>query len=482
MDKSIQIRSSTLYLLPVIVTNALPIITLPVFTRILTVEEYGAYALALVYAIFLNGICNFGLGIVYERNFFEFTSHRDKSGLFYSILLFVLSTIAFAAFITFIFKKNLASIIIGDSSYDYLLFYAFCGVSLMNFKQYFLTYFKNTQDVKNYVVYMIIESVILTAFSLFLIVFLEVGVIGLPLGQFFASGLICLILFVKFTSFLPFRTNWSLLRNSLKLSFPLTPRIFLGVIGTQFDKYMLGILGALGGVGVYTIGQKIGNITFTFMSAIQNVFAPQVYKLMFSEESEGAVTIGRFLTPYFYVSILGGLILALFSEEVILILTPESYHGSIEIVSILCLLYGIYFFGKQPQLIYAKKTWMVSILTMIGIVLNVAINIPFIKMWGAIGAAFGTLLAGVISNAITFYLSQKAYTIKWESSKLIWILFLFFLAVTIHLLLREFGAPYEYRLFIKVVFVFFYLLLGNNIGLITRNNLHTLKSLFSAVK
>ena len=44
---STQIKNAGLYMLPVIVSNTLPFITLPIFTRILSVEEYGAYGLAL---------------------------------------------------------------------------------------------------------------------------------------------------------------------------------------------------------------------------------------------------------------------------------------------------------------------------------------------------------------------------------------------------------------------------------------------------
>ena len=49
---------------------------------------------------------------------------------------------------------------------------------------------------------------------------------------------------------------------SIRLSLPLTPRIFFGVINTKFDKYILGILNNISGVGVYEIAQKIGNVVF----------------------------------------------------------------------------------------------------------------------------------------------------------------------------------------------------------------------------
>ena len=67
--KEQQIRNSFIYLLPTGIGNLIPILTLPIFTRILTKEDYGVLALAQVYAIFVSGLANFGLTIGYERNF-----------------------------------------------------------------------------------------------------------------------------------------------------------------------------------------------------------------------------------------------------------------------------------------------------------------------------------------------------------------------------------------------------------------------------
>ena len=72
----------------------------------------------------------------------------------------------------------------------------------------------------------------------------------------------------------------------LIISLPLTPRFFFGVINTQFDRYMLGILGSVGGVGLFEIGQKIGNIIFSFITALQNYFSPKVYQMFFSKEKK----------------------------------------------------------------------------------------------------------------------------------------------------------------------------------------------------
>jgi O-antigen/teichoic acid export membrane protein len=475
-----QLKNGLIYLLPVLVGNAIPILTLPIFTRIVSVEEFGVFALSQVYAIFINGISNFGLTTGYERNFFE--NEKDetqKAGLLYSTLLFVISTFTLFATLTFIFKVPLSKFIIGSDKYSYILFWSYCSTGVTSFKAFFLIYLKNNENAKAHVWYTIDESLIGVALSLFLVAYLKIGVLGLIIGPLIASTIIFILLLNKFIKELPLVFNKILLKESLLISLPLTPRIFFGVIGNQFDKFMIGHLSSIGDAGIFNLGQKFANIVFTFMTAIQNVFAPQVYKRMFQLDKEsGGKSIGIYLTPYIYISVCCALVVSLFSEEFIVILTPKSYHGSIEIVSLLSMLFATYFFGKQPQLIYAKKTIITTWLTLIGIALNILINIPFIYLWGMLGAAYGTLLAGLISGVISFKVSQKYYEIKWEYSKIITIYLSYFLFTFIIIFLRKFQFNYDIRIIIKMIFIGSFILFGIKLGYFSSGKLQILKRVF----
>ena len=434
----------------------------------------------MVYAVFVNGIANFGLTLGYERNFFEYTSEKDRGGLLFGIVLFVLTCFGVFGSLTYLFRTQLSEWIIGSKDHGMVLFWSYCGASMMTLKLYFLTYLKNSENAKSFVKFSIVESVGLVSFSLFLIAFLKVGVIGLPLGQFLASGVVFMALTIRFISHVPFSVNLQGLKSSLKLSLPLTPRIFFGVIGNHFDKYMIGLLNTVGGVGIYNLGQKVANILFTFMTALQNVFSPQVYQRMFNmEPNEGAKSIGKYLTPFLYFSIAGGFLLALFSEELIMLLTPAEYHGAIDVVGVLALLYGTYFFGKQPQLVYAKKTGLISILTLVGIALNVIFNVPFIYLWGVMGAAWGTLLAGLISGTISFVYSQRHYYIQWEYKNLVAIFLIFSIGTLTSMYLRNLELTYLLRLSHKLIFFGVFLLLGNKIGIINRQGFRLVKGLIA---
>ena len=475
--KEQQVKNSFIYLLPVIVGNLLPLLTLPIFTRILTKEDYGALALAQVYGIFMSGIANFGLILGYERNFFEHKDEKKAAELLYSTLLFVIATFLICLIFTYLFKSPLSKWIIGSSNQADLLFWAFCSTGTMNLKIYYLTYFKNMENAKPFVWYTIDESVLGVVLSLFLVVYMRVGVVGLVWGQLLARLVIFSILAFRFIKILPILFNFKILKSSLMLSYPLTPSILFKVVGTQFDKYMIGLLASIGGVGIYSIGQKIANIVFTYMTAIENVFSPQVYRRMFDLGEKGGEAVGRYLTPFVYVSISIALMISLFAEEIITILTPSSFHGAIDIVIILSMLYGSYFFGKQPQLLFAKKTYISSALTLTRIALNVAINIPFIMKWGALGAAYGMLTAGLISGSVHFIVSQHYYRIEWQYRTILLIFLIFFGSSLLMILSRYYMLDYTVRLFIKFTAILAYLYLGIKIKVISADNLSVIKNI-----
>lgn len=478
-EKQKQIKNSAIYMLPVLIGNALPLVTLPILTRILSPEAYGVLGLAQIYVFFVSGIANFGLTVGYERNFFEYKAKSNGAGLLYSTVLFVTFTFIFCGIITFLFKNQLSHWIIGSTEYADILFWSYCAGGIAGLKIYYLTYFKNSENAKLFALYTIDENLLGVIFSLFFVVYLGVGVIGLLWGPFLASSIIFIALTFRFIRFLPFSLDNNALKESLKLSLPLTPRMFFGVIGNQFDKYLIGLMNTVGGVGIYSIGQKIGYIVFTFMTAIQNVYSPKVYSKMFELGKEGGESIGRYLSPFLYLSVSIALLVSLFAEEVISILTPKSYHDAIEIVSIFSMLYATYFFSKQPQLIYAKKTYISSLLTFLSIGLNILINVPFIMKWGVIGAVWGTFLSGLISGTVMFLVSRHYYKIHYEYGKVALIYGIFFGSVMTIIVLRYFEFPYMMQLLVKMMSLFIYTYLGVALNILSKENYNMIKGMLN---
>lgn len=482
-DKKKQVKNSMLYMLPLIIGNIFPFVTLPIFTRILTKEDYGVLALVHIYGMFVCGIGNFGLILVYDRNYFQYRDSKQKTAqLLFSSLSFVCSNFIIIAILTYVFKFSLSEIITGSSIHGTLLFCSFLSNAMLMLNQYYYIYFRNSENARNFVTYSIAEKTIVFVLSIYFIVYLKVGIIGLVFSQLISYSAIFIILSCKILSRHPFLFSKEMLFESIKISYPLTPRVFFGVIDTQVSKYIIRLLASVGGAGIYKIGEQVATIVFSFMTQLEHVFIPQTYKRMFDRGEGGQKEIGKYLTPFFCHSILVALTISLFSEEIISLLTPEPYHGAINVVIILSMFYGCSVFGKisGTQLIFKKKTYVASLLTLLNIGINVGISIPFVMKWGVTGAAWAVFLSGLVYRALSFKLAQSYFEIKYEYKKIITIFMLFFGSSILLMWLRSENVYYLFRILFKLSAIIIYGYVGVKIRVITVENLILVKNQFNA--
>lgn len=461
-----KVKNISYFMLPSLVSALIPVITLPIISRKVSLEEYGVYALCIAFGTFFSGLANMGMTVGYERNFFEQKTSEQQGKLLFTVVFLVTFVCFLIGFFCFLLSEYLSRWITGNESYGLSLVLGYFAVSISSLKMYFLLYYKNVGNAKSYAWFSIDEVILNVLVGIFLVIYFGMGINGLLIGQLAGASFVMALLLFRFKKILPFGLSKELMKSCFAISLPLTPRVFFGVIGTQFDKYLISLLGTLGGVGLYNLGQKIAYVVFNYMTALQNVYSPKVYKMMFDQGDDSEAKIGQYLTLPFYISAMGGLGLALFSEEIIFVLTPPSYHGASNIVSVLSLMYVLYFFGKQPQLIYAKKTGLISLLTLASISINIAVNIPLIKKFGGDGAAYGSLLSALISGAITLWVSQKYFLIRWEWTKILFCLISIFLFTFIHIYLRGTGMAWIERFFIKILLLGLFILGGFGLKII----------------
>jgi O-antigen/teichoic acid export membrane protein len=483
INKENQIKNSFIYMLPIVVSDLLPIITLPIFTRIFTQEDYGILALVTIYGLFASGLANFGMTAAFERNYFQYRDDKVKtSQLIYSTVLFTSSLFTVLALITFFFKSQIAVFITGEASHGMILFWAFCAYYFYNIAfQYFLIYYKNAGQAKHYSAFKILNRFSSFILSMLFVVVWEYGILGIIYSQLLSGFLVYSILIIIFLQKYKPTLCWEVFKESIKISYPLTPRIFIGVIGTQFDKYMINLLGSLGGTGIYALGKKLSDMLFTAMTALQNVFNPHVYQLMFDSEEQSGHEIGKYLTPFIYISVAAALLLVSFAEEVVFLLMAPGYEAAAPIAMVLTLYFAFLFFGKitSIQLIYSKKTHITSLLSFISIALNISLNIPFIYMWGAMGAAMATVISALTSGSISIWVAQKYYRIHWEKTKLVAIYGILFFTAIILLVLMNMELSYSLRLPAKVGLFSVYVIYGMSIKIVSKDNLRAVMGVIS---
>ncbi len=242
---------------------------------------------------------------------------------------------------------------------------------------------------------------------------------------------------------------------------------------------MIGLLTTVGGVGIYSVGQKIATVIFTFTTSLQNVFSPRVYQKMFDGREASRAEIGRYLLPFEYVIVFLALVIALFSEEIIWLFVPVQFYPAIDIIIILSLFYVVLFFAKvnADQIVFAKKTLLITVLVVSAGVLNVIFNIPFIHQWGAMGAASATFLSRALVGILIFKIAQRYYRIDWPVREMVMIFGIFIFSAITLLIMRHFAVFYPLRLCFKIMVFIGYFYAGYQSHLLTKENFGILLTL-----
>ena len=75
------------------IKSIIPLVSLPWFSKFLSLEEFGIFALCVFFGTFISGLSNLGLLNVLERNYFEINEEHRKNFLF-TVVFFVLCTIS----------------------------------------------------------------------------------------------------------------------------------------------------------------------------------------------------------------------------------------------------------------------------------------------------------------------------------------------------------------------------------------------------
>jgi len=469
------IKNSTFYLSQIAISGVLMLVLLSITSQYLMPDELGQFVLAQAYAMIAVGIANFGMLLSYERNFFEFEkSKEDSAKLISSAIIFVVFNLTILLSVVYLFQLEISNLILSENAHSDLLLVVLVGVIFSSLSQYYLTFLKNSGLAKSYAKYVIVNSVIYFSLAVVFMAKLSLGVMSLAYAWIVSNLILLALLFLALRKELPIGFDKEMLKAMLKISLPLTPKILFGFMNTKLDKILLGLIGSSASVGLYHMGQVFAATIFQFMTGLDRVFQPELYRKLFADKhANNSYEINNYILPFFYISIFAALIVVLFSKEFVLLFLSGEYQKVTPIISILSIYYASLFFGKVTgnQLIYAKKTYLTTLVILLGIAINFGLNIPFIINWGIVGAAWATTISGVIMTMLSFYFAQKYAKITWQW-KSIFVIYSFFLAVTAFTMVDySFSIDLYKILMMKFLIVFFYIIIGFMLKIISTKKL-----------
>ncbi len=405
------IKAGFWYLISLLTTRVIGFLTTPIFTRVLSTEDYGIVATYNMWYNTLFVICSLNLAAGIGRAKKDFKNNFNS--FIYSMqYLSLLATIG--VFLIFLLLKKYIVPIMGMDIYTIiLLFVALLFSPIVNFNQ---IKYKYEYNYKGNIVITIFTAVSTVFFSLLFVLVLDTGkYLGRILGIILPSLILSCFFWIKSIINKENKILIYAWRYAAKISVPMILHTLSQRVLAQSDQAMITYFCGASNTGVYSLANQFSLILALFVDSIAQVWAPWFFENLDERETYVSNLMKKIVVLGCYIVLLTVIV----TPEAISILGTEEYRDGIYIVplvvlGLLCQYISTHYINVE---LYYKKSGYISGCTIIVTICNLCLNRVFIPMFGYMAAAWTTLISYflmVILHAciVKFVIQRDVYNNK----------------------------------------------------------------------
>lgn len=379
---------------------------MPIYTNILTQEEYGAMALIIACQGIIGLISNLNIHSGIARDYREEGIDRTKlvsTGLF-SILGISLAVMVFMISTQSFWQETVLSL---DKRYSTAFLIMLMTIPAGSTLSYFsiMTRFKRKPIL--YSIGTLIQLIVQISVSIIGVVYLRYGIASVFTGTL--CGELVGTLYFSYINRSNIRLTFSktYLKRAMLFAIPTLPAILAGWIDSSIGQIIIGKHISQTDLGVYSIALQLASV-FTFISvALNNVWSPYLYE---NYKKEGFIKeIKKLYTIIVLVLTVIAVTLSLMSKEIVLLLSNDSYLNAAQYFTLLCIPMCIYllFPIATSGVSISRDTKYIGISYVIGCIANIAFIFAMIKHMGIIAVPIALALSRIITYSILYYVSKK---------------------------------------------------------------------------
>ena len=387
--KSNVIKAGFGYTIGNILIKGINFITLPIFSRILTTDEFGVYNIFLSYEAILFVVIGLALHSSIQSANVEFKGKIDQ----YVSSVSIIYGINFTLFliIALLLSTPLCGWLdISENVLICLVLYS-CSTALIS---YYNSVVSLKYEYKKYLFVSLFNSLGNVVFSLILMFTLLSSEkdVGRVVGVTINGTLLMVFILVSFYRKAKPRFNEKYWNFAVRYSLPIVPHGLSQVVLGQSDRIMIRKFVGDASVGIYSLAGNIQLILNIITTSISTVWTTWFYSNMEKQRYDLIRNRACLVSKVFLGLSIG---LMAISPELVLFLGGKNYDSAkyvsipIIVVSFVIFLYNVI----VPCEYYKKKTVYVMTGTMIAAVINVITNYIFIKRYGFYAAAYTTLFS-----------------------------------------------------------------------------------------
>ncbi|MDF2544550.1 MAG: repeat unit transporter, partial [Herbinix sp.] len=389
------VRVAIVYTVASVFSRGLSMITVPIFTRIMSKSEIGVVNLYNSWYILINVVATLSLTSGgFQSAMKEFEGERDQ---YQSSVLTLTSIMALLLAGLYFICPGIWNDFIGlPKELMILMFFAFFFLPAQDF---WLLRQRYEYKYKFAAVLTMGTALVATVVSIIVVLkLINIGSNRIAEGRVYATNAISISVAAILWIYLYVKgkvvVNLRYWKYSLRLSIPLIGYGFASQILNVSDRMMISNLVGNDAVGIYSTLYTVSSISLLVWAAINASFIPYLYENIGKKENKIREVSISLMGTYAIIAV----ILAFFAPEIIKILATEEYYEAIYIMPPIAA--GVFLTSVSNMysnlLIYYKSTKYIMYSSAVAAVMNVALNYVFIKAFGYMAAAYTTLISYII--------------------------------------------------------------------------------------
>lgn len=421
------LKNISLISLGTLASKIIVYLMIPLYTSILTTEEYGVTDLIFTTVSLLMPLISMEISNALMR--FLLDKDYDNNTIFSccSLILFV-SILIFIICIPILYCVSVFK--------NYILLVGiYYFTNLIN--GYVQCMARGIDLVKEYSIAGIIQTLFTVLFNILFLIVIPLDITGYLMAYSFGAAVsaIYLIIIIKIRKNIKFDfklVNKTVLYELLAYSIPLIPNSLLWWISNSSDKYILTLFKGVSEVGIYSVAYKIPTI-LTVLSSIF-ITAWQISSVDDFGSESNRMFFRDIFKKYLFLTVTMTMAINLFLKIICGFMFSKNFYSAWEIVPILLIGFVYYNMSVFYGTIYtaAKKTKMVMISTLIGSLLNIILNFILIPKWGMYGASIATTISYIVIYFMRKYDTKKFMDLEIKNIDIIYGILMIFQILTVY--------------------------------------------------
>ena len=409
--KSNFLKESFIYGLSSALSKFSAFFTIPIYTRYLSVEEFGLLDLYITMSIILYIVLEMQMQSGFMRSYYEKQKENKLDELLGTVLKYYF--IVFIFFVSFVMGLLLLGI---DSKY--LLFeYLFPIVLFILPKQIFdlnNIMMRMEHQAKNFLFFNVAYVFFIASLGIFLVVFIQSSVEMILWSMAIGNIVFGILAFKNLIKYIPLKLNLFHFKEVFYYGAPIVPAVIGTWAMSAIGRFIITENMTLEDLGIYSLALKIGMIFLIFVEAFRLAWNPFVVKKY--GESNATEVFAKALNYYVIIGLFIVSLIYLSSPLLIKILATDKYISALDVIPILLM---AYFWQGAINIIavgngWVRKTYLNSIGSLSGGIFVLIITYYYINILGIKAAAIAQLIGFIVSFFVTIYFAQRNVRIKFS--------------------------------------------------------------------